>query len=125
MNKDESFELQNLIEKEINLQVEKKIKVRIEEINEYKRSKEEELNLEREKINNNKKKLSEELKNLEKLKDEHFKKINLEKLNLEKAIKQLEIKENAICNSIIDTSAEQFVSINLGGKVFHTLKSTL
>ena len=125
MSSTEQFELKDLIEKEINLRVANKLIEKMDQIKQFKIEQEEELNLSKKNLEEDKTKIAQEYKELEKLKLKHQKKVKEHKINLEDAHKKLKLREEAILNSLKDCHQDSFISVNIGGTVFQTLKSTL
>ena len=125
MSSTEQFELKDLIEKEINLRVANKLKEKMNQIKQFKNEQEEKLNLSKKNIEEDKTKIAQEYRELEQLKLIHQKTVKEHKINLEDAHKKLQLREEAILNSLKDCHQDSFISVNIGGTVFQTLKSTL
>lgn len=117
--------LSELINNEIKLQVEQKFNERINKINNYKNKKEAEINISQLELKETEYKISKDLEKIEKMRQKNQDELKIQKIYIEEANKQLQIREDAINSSVRDLSKERLISLNIGGTVFYTLKTTL
>ena len=118
-------DMEILIEKEVSRRVEENMKKRMDELDKTLEMQFENLRDVQKEVHKTENQIKNKLKELDRVQAQHIKQTAATEKQFEECSIELQKRSEAIENAVKDCSDDKMVSLNVGGIVFYTLKSTV